>query len=312
MTIPRDFARDVAAVHDSTDRLLVSLGKLDDDAVGEPSLLPGWTRGHVLAHLARNADALVNLLNWARTGVPTPMYASAAARDEDIERGADRPLKVHLDDLGESAARFEAAARALPENRRAYEVEMRNGVVERADRLALRRLAEVELHHVDIERGADRPLKVHLDDLGESAARFEAAARALPENRRAYEVEMRNGVVERADRLALRRLAEVELHHVDLGVGYTVEQLPDDFVDSELDFLTGIKFARHPKLTALELHADDGRRWRTGGHGSADGASAGPVVVSGSARDLVGWLTGRADGGLLDTHGAPLPVIPPL
>ncbi|PNE41806.1 MULTISPECIES: maleylpyruvate isomerase family mycothiol-dependent enzyme [Streptomyces] len=246
MTIPPDFARDVAAVHDSTDRLLVSLGKLDDAAVGEPSLLPGWTRGHVLAHLARNADALVNLLNWARTGVPTPMYASAAARDEDIERGADRPLKVHL------------------------------------------------------------------EDLGESAARFDAAARALPENRRAYEVEMRNGVVERADRLALRRLTEVELHHVDLGVGYTVEQLPDDFVDSELDFLTGIKFARHPGLTALELHADDGRRWRTGGRGSTDGASAGPVVVSGSARDLVGWLTGRADGGLLDTHGAPLPIIPPL
>src|SRR5947209_4673969 len=69
MTIPRDFPRDTADVHESTDRLLVSLDKLDDDAVGEPSLLPGWTRGHVLAHLARNADALVNLLTWARTGV---------------------------------------------------------------------------------------------------------------------------------------------------------------------------------------------------------------------------------------------------
>ncbi|MEE6265817.1 MULTISPECIES: maleylpyruvate isomerase family mycothiol-dependent enzyme [Streptomyces] len=246
MTIPPDFPRHVSAVHESTDRLLVSLGKLDDAAIGEPSLLPGWTRGHVLAHLARNADALVNLLTWARTGVRTPMYASAAARDGDIERDADRPLATHL------------------------------------------------------------------EDFQESAARFEAAAQALPEDRRAYEVEMRNGVVERADRLALRRLAEVELHHVDLGVGYAVEQLPPAFVDSELDFLTQIKFAGHPELPALELRADDGRRWRTGRRDAPGTAPAPAVVVSGAPADLVGWLTGRADGGRLDTPGAALPVIPPL
>ncbi|MER6051558.1 maleylpyruvate isomerase family mycothiol-dependent enzyme [Streptomyces sp. BHT-5-2] len=246
MTIPPDFPRDVAAVHEATDRLLISLGKLDDAAVGEPSLLAGWTRGHVLAHLARNADALTNLLTWARTGVRTPMYASAAARDGDIERGADRPLAAHL------------------------------------------------------------------EDLRESTARFEAAAEAVPEDRRAFQVEMRNGVVERTDRLALRRLAEVELHHVDLGVGYSVDQLPPAFVDSELDFLAGIKFAGHPELPALELRDDDGRRWHTGRRGPADGDATAPVVVSGSARDLVGWLTGRADGARLDAHGGPLPVVPPL
>ncbi|QHC21747.1 maleylpyruvate isomerase family mycothiol-dependent enzyme [Streptomyces sp. GS7] len=242
MTTP-DFPRDVAAVHEATDRLLISLSKLDDDAIGEPSLLPGWTRGHVLAHLARNADALVNLLTWARTDVRTPMYASAAARDGDIERDADRPLAAHL------------------------------------------------------------------EDLRESAARFAAAAQALPEERRAFRVEMRNGVVERADRLALRRLAEVELHHVDLGVGYAVEQLPPAFLDSELDFLAAVKFAGHPALPALELRTGDGRTWRTG---SGDGTEAAPVVVTGPAASLVGWLTGRADGAGLDTQGSPLPVVPPL
>ncbi|MFJ5677282.1 maleylpyruvate isomerase family mycothiol-dependent enzyme [Streptomyces sp. NPDC093097] len=246
MTIAPDFPRDTAAVHESTERLLVSLGKLDDAAVGEPSLLPGWTRGHVLAHLARNADALVNLLTWARTDVRTPMYVSTAARDGDIERDAHRPLAAHL------------------------------------------------------------------EDLQESAARFAAAAQALPEDRRAFEVEMRNGVVERADRLALRRLTEVELHHVDLGVGYTVEQLSAAFVTSELDFLTGVKFAGRPDLAALELHDEEGRRWRTGREGPADGAAVAPVVVRGPARDLVGWLTGRADGGRLATQDGPLPVIPPL
>ncbi|KUL54606.1 mycothiol maleylpyruvate isomerase [Streptomyces sp. NRRL F-4489] len=243
---PPDFPRDIAAVHDSTERLLVSLGKLDDEAVGEPSLLPGWTRGHVLAHLARNADALVNLLTWARTGVRTPMYTSAEARDGDIERDAARPLASHL------------------------------------------------------------------DDLRESAARFTEAARALPEDRREYTVEMRNGVVERADRLPLRRLAEVELHHVDLGVGYPVEQLPPSFLDSELAFLSEVKFAGHPDLPALELRAPDGRRWRTG-RGASGGAGTEPdVVVTGAPADLVGWLTGRADAGRLTAHGGPLPAVPPL
>ncbi|MEU9120703.1 maleylpyruvate isomerase family mycothiol-dependent enzyme [Streptomyces sp. NPDC048506] len=247
MTVtPPAFPHDVAAVREATDRLLVSVSKLDDAAIGEPSLLPGWTRGHVLAHVARNADALVNLLTWARTDVVTPMYASDGARDADIARDADRPLAAHL------------------------------------------------------------------DDLRESAARFDAAADALPEARRSFEVEMRNGVVERADRLPLRRLAEVELHHVDLGVGHTVDQLSPDFLDSELAFLATIKFAGHPGLPALELHADDGRRWRTGRPDTGAGSGAGPVVVSGSRAALVGWLTGRGDGTALDTHGSALPVVPPL
>ena len=44
-------------------------------------LLPGWTVGHVLTHVARNADAYTNLLTWARTGVETPAYASPEARE---------------------------------------------------------------------------------------------------------------------------------------------------------------------------------------------------------------------------------------
>ncbi|MFJ9418468.1 maleylpyruvate isomerase family mycothiol-dependent enzyme [Streptomyces sp. NPDC101227] len=241
-TTPQDFPRDASAVREATDRLLVSAGKLDDEAIAEPSLLPGWTRGHVLAHLSRNADALGNLLTWARTDVRTPMYASETARDTDIERDADRPLADHLEDLRESAARFDAAARSLPD-----------------DRLA-------------------------------------------------YRVEMRNGVVERADRLALRRLAEVELHHIDLGVGYSLDQLLPVFVEGELDFLTAVKFAGHPALPALELVSDDGRRRRTG----RTDTGAAPLVVTGSAAQLVGWLTGRDDGAGLDVPGSALPPVPPL
>ena len=57
-----DHGHDLASVRDATDRLLTAAAKLDNAGVTQPSRLPGWSRGHVLAHLARNADALVNVL----------------------------------------------------------------------------------------------------------------------------------------------------------------------------------------------------------------------------------------------------------
>jgi maleylpyruvate isomerase len=70
----------VPEVDRATDRLLATVSSLTGDDVAVPSLLPGWTRGHVLTHLARHADGGVNLLTWARTGVPTPQYESVARR----------------------------------------------------------------------------------------------------------------------------------------------------------------------------------------------------------------------------------------
>jgi maleylpyruvate isomerase len=95
--------RDTALVREATGRLLTSAAALDDDAVRGPSLLPGWTRGHVLTHLARNADALLEVL------AGRPMYASAEARDADIETGAPRPLAEQLDDLRTASSRLDGA-----------------------------------------------------------------------------------------------------------------------------------------------------------------------------------------------------------
>src|SRR6478736_10225108 len=53
-----------------------ALDAVIDTALAEPTALSGWTRAHVVAHVAANAEALVNLATWARTGVETPMYAS--------------------------------------------------------------------------------------------------------------------------------------------------------------------------------------------------------------------------------------------
>ena len=73
----------------ATSRLLRTAASFDTADLAAASLLPGWTRGHVLAHLARNADGFVNLLTAARTGEALPMYASLEARTADIEAGVE-------------------------------------------------------------------------------------------------------------------------------------------------------------------------------------------------------------------------------
>ncbi|MEU9005282.1 maleylpyruvate isomerase family mycothiol-dependent enzyme [Streptomyces sp. NPDC059982] len=140
-----DHVHDLRSVREATERLLTAVTKLDNAALAEESLLPGWSRGHVLAHLARNADALVNVFEGR------PMYESAAARDADIARDAGRPLEEHLADLRDSAARFLATTEAPQDWSRT--VELRNGVTDLASNVPFRRLVEAELHHVDLNVG---------------------------------------------------------------------------------------------------------------------------------------------------------------
>ncbi|MFI7023430.1 maleylpyruvate isomerase family mycothiol-dependent enzyme [Micromonospora sp. NPDC049900] len=136
-------------VTDATARLLRTAATFDADDLAAPSLLPGWTRGHVLAHVCRNADGFANLLTSARTGESIPQYASAQARDADIEAGATRPPEEHLDDLRRSADRFAEAVAAMPAPAWAATVETRRGPWPAA-LLVWGRLREVEIHHVDL------------------------------------------------------------------------------------------------------------------------------------------------------------------
>lgn len=137
----------------ATARLLDTATALRDADLVDPSLLPGWTRGHVLAHLSRNADSLVNLLLWARTGIETPQYASAFLRDADIEAGAPRPLREQLEDLTAASERWLALARVMPADRWHTTVRNRQGGEIPATRVLWMRLMEVEIHHVDLDRG---------------------------------------------------------------------------------------------------------------------------------------------------------------
>jgi len=137
------------------------MSRMGDDAFAAKSGLPGWSRAHVLTHIARNADGMINLLTWARTGEPTPAYASVEARDAAIEAGAARtPAEIRAD-VVDSSDRLAHAVRAMPEQAWSAEVENVQGVAIPAVDIPWIRAREMWIHAVDLDVGAslaDLPL----------------------------------------------------------------------------------------------------------------------------------------------------------
>lgn len=171
---PAVYDRAIALLAAVTDDLLDDVRTLDDDAVRAPSLLPGWTRGHVLTHIARNADAMCNLLEWARTGVEHPMYASREQRDADIEAGAGRSAADLEADVESSAERLLAALAALPAESRSATVRSGAGTPMPASDVLWARIREVAYHHVDLGTGRrfrDLPAPVVARGLPEAVQR---------------------------------------------------------------------------------------------------------------------------------------------
>jgi len=145
-----DFLQDLAA---ATASLTSRTSKLTEADARGASLLPGWTLGHVLTHLARNAEGGARLLNWARTGVPSYEYLSVAARAAAIEEGANRPAAVLAADVSATAAAFADAAMAMPADAWKNPVTWTTGQDDPAEDVVRSRLAEVLIHHVDLDLG---------------------------------------------------------------------------------------------------------------------------------------------------------------
>jgi maleylpyruvate isomerase len=138
----------------ATDRLLATVDAFSDDDVRTPSGLPGWTRAHVLTHVARNADAIANLAHWARTGEERAMYAGGAdGRNAAIEEGAGRHIGDLRLDIDESAERLLAAFTGFDDEALARQVEAMRGAKFVGWELPNMRLREVEIHHVDLAAG---------------------------------------------------------------------------------------------------------------------------------------------------------------
>jgi maleylpyruvate isomerase len=228
------------AIADATARLVDTAARLTDQQVRAPSLLPGWSRGHVLTHIARNADGLRNLLVWARTGVVTAQYADQGERDRGIAAGAGRSAADLLADLTVSAAEFAAETERLRPGDWAAEV---RGL-----------------------RGPAHPAWVTLR----------------------------------------RRLTEVEIHHVDLSAGFGPDDWPLQFAATSLERIA-TDFTNDETPAAHLVSPDAGLALTIG-----PPAASPAVEVSGPARAMLAWLTGRSGGaGLTTSPAGQLPILPP-
>lgn len=138
----------ITAVLEATQLYLATVARITEEQLREPSALPGWTRGHVVAHVALNAQGQARALRGLRTGEPVPMYDSDDARDADIEAYAVAPL-------GQLQAMTQMACLRL-----AGELNLLKavGTVERTPGgqvltvvdLVESRWREVEIHHADL------------------------------------------------------------------------------------------------------------------------------------------------------------------
>jgi maleylpyruvate isomerase len=178
--------------------LAAHLAGLTDERVRQPSLLPGWSVGHVLTHIARNADGLRTMLEGAMRGEIVAMYPGGLEqRTADIETGAARSATELCSDVVGADDRLEAAFAAM-----------------------------------DADAWAGSGL----------AAFGPVAMREVP----------------------TRRRTEVEVHHIDLGLGYTWRDWPADFVRVEVQRLTMLWNSRQPMglagLPAAALTVDEHHR----------------------------------------------------
>ncbi|WP_152188407.1 maleylpyruvate isomerase family mycothiol-dependent enzyme [Georgenia satyanarayanai] len=144
---------DLEWVRSGSDYFARRLAELTEEDVAGDSLLPGWTRGAVIAHVGYNAVALRRLCHWARTGEETPMYTSEEARDAEIARGAALPLGELRQLCTDSRDALDDDWRSLPAEAWEAEVRTRQGRRLRARETVWMRAREVWIHGVDLATG---------------------------------------------------------------------------------------------------------------------------------------------------------------
>ncbi|MER7772273.1 maleylpyruvate isomerase family mycothiol-dependent enzyme [Kitasatospora sp. NPDC096140] len=143
----------LADVRGSAERLVAGLDGLTDRQAREPSALAGWSRAHVITHLARSADAYRRLLATARTGVEPGPRADAAALDRALRTGAERGAAELLADLRCSLDGLFDEAAAVPVDRWTALVSALAGWRHPAWFTLHRARRELETHHVDLDLG---------------------------------------------------------------------------------------------------------------------------------------------------------------
>ena len=143
----------VSWMEEGTAHFLATVQRLGDDELAGASGLPNWSRAHVIGHVARNAEALVRLASWARTGVENPMYESREQRNAEISSTAELPAAELRRLLVDTADGLREALGALNEETWHAIVKSALGRTIPAAEIPWMRIREVWLHAIDL--GAD-------------------------------------------------------------------------------------------------------------------------------------------------------------
>jgi maleylpyruvate isomerase len=227
----------------STDRLLGTVAELDIGQLESPSLLPGWSRRTVAAHLSYVAGAYQRMTRDGLAGVSATTYPGGVAERDRSLHGFDQLPPAEVFELLRGAS---ASLRAM-----------------------WRDLADDQW-----------AVTLHEDRIGPLAL----------------------------GRLAALRLTELEVHHVDLGSGYTVDCWPSTFVEPCLRLRVAWLGAHHRRRPDADRDicgrwllqtTDTDRRWLVEASPSTARASAAwtpvtaDVMLSGLAGDLLAFLLGR-------------------
>jgi maleylpyruvate isomerase len=150
MDVARDPA-DLTGMEVSAIALNRTVDALSGDQMRAPSLLPGWTRAHVVAHLALNGRALAHVLDAVGRGEPAAMYESDEQRDAEIEEYAERDPAELRDGLLAATTAFSDAVTAMdPDRWTGFFDRLPGGPTWPAASIVATRRREVEIHHVDL------------------------------------------------------------------------------------------------------------------------------------------------------------------
>ncbi len=153
MTVPESAAHVLEWMREGEARFLDQINGLTDDELRADSALPEWSRAHVAAHVARNAEAISRLLSWARTGEEKSMYPDVESRNRDIETSVRQSPDALRGDVRATSAQVDADVVALPAAAWTARVRTFHGREVPASATLWMRAREVWLHLVDLDAG---------------------------------------------------------------------------------------------------------------------------------------------------------------
>jgi maleylpyruvate isomerase len=146
--------RDVDRVADAQARFDAAISGISDVEILRPSLLEGWTVGHVLAHVARNADSHRRRTEAAAEGRIVEQYVGGyTGRSAEIDGGSQWPAAVLVEDVRSSGAAVVVCWRSLPGSTWSNKIRDVAGREHELSWLPGRRWQELEIHLVDLGIG---------------------------------------------------------------------------------------------------------------------------------------------------------------